>query len=145
MMKTRPYRYGPLFFLLLLPACSGPTGPTDEQVSHDVVSFLQDKCAPLGASETLRPVVVTSVRIGHRNLTDQRAEIVATAEGRLDANATYRGYVFSDYCPVGSDHRSQVSVAYAFRNGTWHFDGALQNAGAGRASLNTASSEGTMR
>jgi len=145
MFNNIAYRMGSLFAVALLSSCSGPVGPTDEQVSRDVTSFLQEKCEPLGARASVRPVVVTGVRVARRNLGDQRAEVLAIAQGRLQSDATYRGYVFSDYCPVGSTHQSEVSVAYALRDGAWHFEGSVQNAGEARASLNTASSEGTTR
>ncbi len=145
MVHKTTYRICPLLVFALLPACSTPAGPSDEQVSRDVTSFLQEKCEPLGTSLSVRPVTITAVRVAARKVADDRAEVIAVAEGTLDENSAYRGYVFSDYCPAGVQHRSELTVAYAHRNGSWIFDGSVRPGGASRASLNTASSQGVDR
>ncbi|HSQ05560.1 MAG TPA: hypothetical protein VLN59_16080 [Burkholderiales bacterium] len=145
MVDNLAYRIASFAAIALLSSCSGPVGPTDEQVARDVTSFLQEKCEPLGASATVRPIVITGVRVERRNLGENRAEILTIAQGELESHAVYQGYVFSDYCPVGLDRKSEVNVAYAFRDGAWHFEGGVPAAGGARASLNTASSQGTTR
>lgn len=145
MVAKTTYRICPLLVFALLPACSAPTGPSDEQVSRDVTSFLREKCEPLGTSMSVQPVSITAVRVASRRVSEDQAEVIAVAEGKLDENSAYRGYVFSDYCPAGVQHRSELAVAYARRDGNWVFNGNVRLAGDTHTSLNTASSQSVKR
>jgi hypothetical protein len=145
MSKNIAHRVGPLFLFALLPSCSQLAGPTDEQVSRDVTSFLQEKCEPLGAKTGLRPLTVTAVRVERRVIGEELAEVVAVAEGRLAADSVSRGDVFSDYCPAGPKAGRKLQLNYVMKGGSWHFDGTAQDTRGARAPLATASSQNTGR